>query len=65
MILAAISMVIAAIVEIYRKKDIHSNGGFPQDVGGKTFNASHISIFAQAPQFVFIGMGEVFTSITG
>ncbi|CAC5373164.1 SLC15A3_4 [Mytilus coruscus] len=62
MILAAMSVFVAGILEIYRKKDISIIG---QTLAGDTFNASSISVFAQIPQFTLIGASEVFTSISG
>ncbi|CAG2246363.1 PHT [Mytilus edulis] len=62
MILAALSVFVAGILEIYRKKDISIIG---QTLAGDTFNASSISVFAQIPQFTLIGASEVFTSISG
>ncbi|CAG2201532.1 PHT [Mytilus edulis] len=62
MIFAAMSMFVAGILEIYRKKDISIIG---QELAGNTFNASSISIFAQIPQFTLLGASEVFTSISG
>ncbi|XP_063446992.1 solute carrier family 15 member 4-like [Mytilus trossulus] len=62
MILAAMSVFVAGILEIYRKKDISIIG---QKLAGDTFNASSISVFAQIPQFTLIGASEVFTSISG
>ncbi len=63
--LAAISVLIAGVLEIYRKQEIEQSGGFIQDVGGRDFLSSHMTILWQIPQFLFIGAGEVFTSITG
>ena len=64
MVLGSISVVIAGVLEMFRKQEIQETGGFIQDVGGKLFRASHYSILLQIPQFLFIGAGEVFTSIT-
>ena len=64
MILGSASVVIAGVLEMFRKQEIQETGGFIQDVGGKLFRASHYSILLQIPQFLFIGAGEVFTSIT-
>lgn len=64
-ILAALSVVVAGIVEIYRKKSLASDGGFQQDLAGDTFNASHMSVFVQIPEFALVGASEVFTSISG
>ncbi|XP_064595615.1 solute carrier family 15 member 4-like isoform X2 [Liolophura sinensis] len=65
MILAALSVITAGILEIYRKKDISEMGAIPQVLGDKTYNASSLSMFLQVPQFALIGASEVFTSITG
>jgi hypothetical protein len=62
MVFAALSVFAAGILEIYRKKDISI---IDQKVGKDTFDASSISVFAQIPQFTFIGASEVFTSISG
>jgi peptide/histidine transporter 3/4 len=61
MVLAALSMIAAAVVEIERKK--HSF--FVQEVGDEKFNASSITVFAQIPQFALVGASEAFTSISG
>lgn len=62
MVFAALSVFVAGILEIYRKKDISI---IDQKVGEDTFNASSITVFAQIPQFMFIGASEIFTSISG
>ncbi|CAG2248769.1 PHT [Mytilus edulis] len=64
-ILATLSVVVAGILEIYRKKNLASTGGVSQDLAGDTFNASTISFFAQVPEFALVGASEVFTSISG
>lgn len=64
-ILATLSVVVAGILEIYRKKNLASTGGITQDLAGDTFNASTISFFAQVPEFALVGASEVFTSISG
>ena len=63
--MACCSVFIGGLLEIARKDDLYRAGGFSQSVGTKLFNASHISVFAQVPQFVFVGLGEVFTSVSG
>ncbi|XP_038060271.1 solute carrier family 15 member 4-like [Patiria miniata] len=65
MALAVFSMILAAGVEFGRKANIKEYGYFQQEVAGKAFNASDLSVFAQVPQYTFIGASEVFTSITG
>lgn len=64
-ILAALSVIVAGILEIYRKKDLAETGGILQDLAGDTFNASTISFFAQVPEFALVGASEVFASISG
>jgi len=61
MLLAVLSVLVAGILEIYRKKDLSVN----QTLFHDHFNASSISVFAQIPQFTLVGASEVFTSITG
>ena len=65
MILAALAMVYAGVLEIYRKKDIEANGPIVQSLGKDDFNASKLSMFVQVPEFAFIGSSEVFASISG
>ena len=64
MLFAAVSVTIAGVLEIFRLKNVEETGGFVQIISGTAYNASHFSIFLQVPQFVWIGAGEVFTSIT-
>lgn len=61
LVLAALSMIAAALVEIERKKHL----GFSQTVGDETFQASNITVFLQIPQFALVGASEAFTSISG
>ena len=61
MILAALSVIGAGVLEIYRKKDLSVN----QTILESHFNASSVSVFAQIPQFTLFGASEVFTSISG
>ncbi|KAK3091819.1 hypothetical protein FSP39_022886 [Pinctada imbricata] len=64
-ILAGLSVVVAGVVEIYRKDILSEKGGISQDLGDETFNASTLTVFAQIPQFACVGAGEVFASIAG
>ncbi len=64
MAFAAVSVTIAGILEIFRLQNLSETGGFTQVIAGTAYNASHYSVFLQIPQFVWIGAGEVFTSIT-
>lgn len=65
MILAACAMLYSAFMEIIRKNDIRDHGYIKQSLADDNFNASKISMFAQIPEFAFIGSSEVFTSISG
>ncbi|XP_053384777.1 solute carrier family 15 member 4-like [Mercenaria mercenaria] len=64
-ILAGLSMVYAGVLEIVRKKNIANHGYISQTLAGDEFQASHLSMFAQIPEFAFIGSSEVFASISG
>ena len=64
MVFAAISVTVAGVLEIFRLENVEETGGFVQVISGTPYNASYFSIFLQVPQFVWIGAGEVFTSIT-
>ncbi|XP_062590552.1 solute carrier family 15 member 3-like [Saccostrea cucullata] len=64
-ILSALSVLVAGILEIYRKKDIENNGYITQTLASDKFNASQISIFAQVPEFALVGASEVFASVSG
>ena len=65
MILAALAMVYAGVLEIYRKEDMETNGSITQSLGKDNFTASKLSMFIQIPEFAFIGSSEVFASISG
>ena len=63
--LVMISVFLGGILELHRKEDIHENGALEQEVAGVMYNASHLSVFWQVPQYFFMGAGEAFTAITG
>lgn len=65
MFLATCSVIIAAVVEIERKKIMEEGHYIAQNLSTETFNASDLSVFVQIPQFAFIGASEVFASVTG
>ncbi|KAL8604550.1 hypothetical protein ACOMHN_015834 [Nucella lapillus] len=60
-VLAALSMIAAAVVEVERKDHM----GFNQTVEKEVFYSSHLSVFLHVPQFALIGASEAFTSISG
>jgi peptide/histidine transporter 3/4 len=65
MVLAAVAVFSAGVLEIYRKKNLATSGGVEQNLSGVAYNASTLSMFLQVPQFVLIGGSEVFTFISG
>ena len=58
-------MVVMGVVEIVRKTSLATYGGFGQNVGGTVYNASHVSLFWQTPQFVLCGVAEAFAAVSG
>ena len=60
-VLAALSMIAAAILEVKRKENL----GFEQTVGEEVFFASNLTVFLQIPQFALVGCSEAFASISG
>ncbi|XP_071952206.1 solute carrier family 15 member 4-like [Antedon mediterranea] len=65
MFLAAVSMAVAAGVEVARKNIMQDGGYNTQVIANASYNASTLSVFAQIPQYFIVGASEVFTSITG
>ena len=64
--LAALSVVVAGVIEIARKDRMEEPGGvIVQELGGEKFNASTISVFVQVPAYALVGASEVFASICG
>lgn len=64
MVFAALSVVTAGVLEIYRKEEISNYGGRKQILDGAVFSASSLSMFLQVPQFLLMGISEVFFSIS-
>ncbi|UJR14010.1 hypothetical protein I4U23_001009 [Adineta vaga] len=62
MISAALSMCMAGTVEIFRQ-NICKTQNFTQIIAGKEYVAANMSVFFQFPQYVGIGLSEVFTSV--
>ena len=65
MVVGVLSMVLMGVVEMFRKSDLSVHGGIEQNVGGVRYNASHISLFWQTPQFLLAGVAESFTLVSG
>ncbi|XP_054750607.2 solute carrier family 15 member 4-like [Lytechinus pictus] len=60
-----LSVLYAALVEVIRKYKIRNGGGFDQEISGVIFHASSLSILVQIPEYIFIGIADVFVLITG
>ncbi|CAF3436200.1 unnamed protein product [Rotaria socialis] len=61
LIAATVSMCITGTVEIFRQRRCDSS--FQQTIGDTTYNVADMSIFYQFPQYISIGLSEVFTSV--
>ncbi|CAG5134168.1 unnamed protein product, partial [Candidula unifasciata] len=65
LLFSTLSVVVAGFVEIYRKERMKDPGGsHVQTLADKNFTASNLSVFVQCPQFILIGIGEIFTAAT-
>lgn len=65
LLLAAASVLVAGLIERWRRH-VWEDGHFHnQTVFNKTREASDLNVFWQVPQFMLIGSSEVLTSITG
>jgi len=62
---ATLAMLYAGGLEIYRIYLFKNGDVVLQELDGKIVEAANLSIFWQAPGFMFIGAGEVLASITG
>ena len=66
MVFSAVAMVAAGVLEIFRKRTIAKDGYCLHLVTGDSdFYAADLSILYQIPQYVLIGISEVFTSVAG
>jgi len=65
MVIGVLSMVLMGVLEVVRKYDLSVHGGIEQNVGGVHYNASHVSLFWQTPQFLLAGVAESFTLVSG
>ncbi|UJR14008.1 hypothetical protein I4U23_001008 [Adineta vaga] len=63
MISATIAMCLAGTVEIYRQKLCDSQPTISQIIGKTNYTAADMSIFYQFPQYIGIGLSEVFASV--
>ncbi|CAF3686742.1 unnamed protein product [Rotaria sp. Silwood1] len=62
LISAALSMCMAGTVEIVRQ-NVCKTQNFTQTIGDKQYLAANMSVFFQFPQYVGVGLSEVFTSV--
>ncbi|KAK7474443.1 hypothetical protein BaRGS_00034326 [Batillaria attramentaria] len=72
MVFAMLAMVIAGVVEYKRLEAFWPSHDQPclnhsinQSIGGSVFYAADMSVLWQIPQYVLIGISEVFTSVAG
>ena len=65
MAMVACVMLYAGMLEIVRKDNLQEHGPHVQTLSRNTFNASQLTMFAQIPEYAFIGFSEIFTSISG
>ena len=65
MIFAMLSMIAAAVVEIFRRDYSAINDQYKSVCGKGNIYISNISIFWQIPIFIFDGLSEALTAVTG
>lgn len=65
LLLAAASVLVAGLIERWRRHVWEDRDFHNQTVFNKTLEASDLNVFWQVPQFMLIGSSEVLTSITG
>ncbi|XP_057583887.1 solute carrier family 15 member 3 [Hippopotamus amphibius kiboko] len=59
------SVIVAGVLEMERLEYIHNNQTVSQQIGQNTYYAAPLSIWWQTPQYLLIGISEIFASIPG
>ncbi|XP_039326389.1 solute carrier family 15 member 3 isoform X2 [Saimiri boliviensis] len=59
------SVIVAGVLEMERLHYIHRNETVSQQIGEVLYNAAPLSIWWQIPQYLLIGVSEIFASIPG
>ncbi|XP_009184187.1 solute carrier family 15 member 3 isoform X1 [Papio anubis] len=59
------SVIVAGVLEMERLHYIHHNQTVSQEIGEVLYNAAPLSIWWQIPQYLLIGISEIFASIPG
>ena len=65
MLFVSASVIVAGVVEIYRRNTWTDGGFCVQTVFNETRNASSVNVLWQIPQFMLVGSSEVLMVITG
>ena len=65
LLLSAASVVVAGLIERWRRHVWQAGGVYIQTVFDEKREASTLNVFWQVPQFMLVGSSEVLTSITG
>lgn len=64
-LIACLSIVAAGFVEIFVVNKLKTNETVIQTVNGQNVTAARLSVFWQIPQYVLVGISEVFAVVAG